>query len=81
MYRQFVREMPETTDEKETWNWLKKANFRAETEAMLCKTVLEDCKKRHNNLSMAWIDYLWPMLKKTSSAELLQLRQSIPKIQ
>ena len=53
MYRQFVREMPETTDEKETWNWLKKADFRAETEAMLCKTVLEDCKKRHNNLSMA----------------------------
>ena len=24
MYEQFAREMPETTDEKETWNWLRK---------------------------------------------------------
>ena len=23
MYGQFVRKMPETTDEKETWNWLR----------------------------------------------------------
>ena len=26
--------MPETVDEKETWNWLRKANLNVETEAM-----------------------------------------------
>ena len=36
MNRQFVREMPETTDQKETWNWLRKADLKVETEAMLC---------------------------------------------
>ena len=36
MYGQFLREMPETIDEKETWNWLKKANLQVETKAMLC---------------------------------------------
>ena len=35
MYGQFVREMPETTDGKETWNWLKTADLKLETEAML----------------------------------------------
>ena len=35
MYGQFVREMPETTDEKETWYWLRKADLKVETEAML----------------------------------------------
>ena len=35
-YGQFVREMPEITDEKETWNWLRKADLKVETEAMLC---------------------------------------------
>ena len=35
MYGQFVREMPETTDEKETY-WLRKADLEGETEAMLC---------------------------------------------
>ena len=27
MYRQFVREMPETKDEKETWKWLRKVDL------------------------------------------------------
>ena len=27
MYRQFVREMPATKDEKETWNWLRKVDL------------------------------------------------------
>ena len=36
MYGQFVREIPETTDEKETWYWLRKADLKIETEAMLC---------------------------------------------
>ena len=36
MYRQFVREMPETTDEKETWYRLTQAELKVETEAMLC---------------------------------------------
>ena len=36
MYGQFVREMPETTDEKETWCWLRKSDLKVETEAILC---------------------------------------------
>ena len=36
MYGQFVREMPETTDEKETWCWLRKAELKVEIKAMLC---------------------------------------------
>ena len=36
MYGQFVREMPETTDEKETWKWMRQADLKVETEAMLC---------------------------------------------
>ena len=32
---QTVREMPETTDEKETLYWLRKAGLKVETEAML----------------------------------------------
>ena len=28
--------MPETTDEKEKWNWLRKADLKVEAEAMLC---------------------------------------------
>ena len=35
MYGQFVREMPETMDEKETWNWLRKTDLKVEMEAML----------------------------------------------
>ena len=35
MYCWFVREMPKTTDEKETWNWLRKTDLKVETEAML----------------------------------------------
>ena len=38
MYGQFVREMPETMDKKETWNWLRKADLKVETEAMSCAT-------------------------------------------
>ena len=36
IYGKFAREMPETTDEKETWNWLQKADLKVETEAALC---------------------------------------------
>ena len=35
MYVQFVREMPETTDEKEIWYWLRKADLKVEREAVL----------------------------------------------
>ena len=28
MYGKFVREMPETADEKETWNWLGEADLK-----------------------------------------------------
>ena len=43
MYIQFVREMPETVDEKETWNWLRKADMKVETETMLM------CRARRGN--------------------------------
>ena len=33
---QFVREMPKKTNEKETWNLLRIADLKVETEAMLC---------------------------------------------
>ena len=33
---QFVREMPETIDKKETWNWPRKAHLKVEAEVMLC---------------------------------------------
>ena len=36
MYGQFVREMPERTEEKETWKWMRKADLKVQTEAMLC---------------------------------------------
>ena len=36
MYGQFVTEIPETTDEKETWYWLRKADLKVETDVMLC---------------------------------------------
>ena len=36
MYGQFVREIPETADEKETWNQLRKGGLKVKTEAMLC---------------------------------------------
>ena len=35
MYGQFVRGMPETTDEKEIWYWLRKADLKVKMEAML----------------------------------------------
>ena len=36
MYGQSVTEIPETTDEKETWYWLRKADLKVETDVMLC---------------------------------------------
>ena len=36
MYGQFVRGMPETTDEEEIWYWLRKADLKVKMEAMLC---------------------------------------------
>ena len=35
MYGEFERDMPETTDEKETWYWLKKDDLKVKTEATL----------------------------------------------
>ena len=36
IYGHFVREMPETMDEKETWNWLRQADLKVEMEAISC---------------------------------------------
>ena len=33
-----LNEMPETTDEKEKWNWQRKTYLKVEMEAMLCAT-------------------------------------------
>ena len=33
---QFVRETPETRDEKVTWNWLRKVDLKVEMKAILC---------------------------------------------
>ena len=35
----------------------KKRDTDDEVLEFIDKTVLKDCKKRHTNLSMAWIDY------------------------
>ena len=35
IYGQFVRKMPETTYEKETWHWPRKATLKVEMKAML----------------------------------------------
>ena len=49
MYGQVVTEIPETTDEKETWYWLRKADLKVETDVMLCATqeqaILTNCVK------------------------------------
>ena len=36
MYGQFVREMPQSTDENKTWEWLRKADLKIHTESLLC---------------------------------------------
>ena len=36
MHGYFVREMPETTDEKQIWYWLRKVDLKVETVAVLC---------------------------------------------
>ena len=36
MYGQFIREMPESTDARETWKWLRSAGLKIQTEALLC---------------------------------------------
>ena len=46
MYGEFVREMPETTYQKETWNWLRNADVKVETEAMLCAVQEQVIRKK-----------------------------------
>ena len=36
IYGQLIREMPESTDAKETWEWLRSAGLKMETETLLC---------------------------------------------
>ena len=35
----------------------KRGSCGTKDQLLIGKTVLKDCKKRHTNLSMAWIDY------------------------
>ena len=59
MYGQFVREMPERTAEKETWYWLRKADLKVETEAMLCATQEQ----------VTWTSYVKHKIDKTSQCD------------
>ena len=36
MYGLLIREMPESTDGKETWKWLRSAGLKIQTETLLC---------------------------------------------
>ena len=47
IYGQFVREMPETKDEKETQKWLRKADLKIEPEAMLCAVQEQAIRKNY----------------------------------
>ena len=47
---------------EETYTYLdqkgcKRGSRGAKNQLLIDKTVLKDCKKKHTNLSMAWIDY------------------------
>ena len=47
IYGQFVREMQETRDEKETWYWLRIPDLKVETEAMLCAVQKRAIRKNY----------------------------------
>ena len=47
MYGQFVREMPEITDEKETQWQQRKSDLKVETEAMLCAVQEQTIRKNY----------------------------------
>ena len=47
MYGQFVREILETTDEKGTWNWLRKADMKFETETLLFATQEQTIRTKY----------------------------------
>ena len=44
---EFVRGMPETTNKKETWYWLRKADLKVETEAMLYAAQEQAIRKKY----------------------------------
>ena len=62
MYRQFVREMPETTDEKETWSWLRKTDLKAEIEAI--------CAAQEKTV---WTSYVKHKIDKTAQSQLCKM--------
>ena len=41
-------------EEQKEW---RRGSRETKDQLLIDKTVLKDCKKRHTNLSMAWIDY------------------------
>ena len=47
MCGQVVREMPETTEKKETWNWLRKADLKVERKAMLCSAQEQALRRNY----------------------------------
>ena len=46
MCRQFVRKMPQTRNQEETWNWLRKAYLKVQTEVMLCAAQEQAISKK-----------------------------------
>ena len=53
MYNYFEREKIFPEEQKRC----KRESRGTKDQLLIDKTVLKDCKKRHTNLSMAWIDY------------------------
>ena len=55
-YGQFVTEMPETTDEKETWYWLRKADVKHKIEKTAQLLLCRMCDKKSETISQIGSD-------------------------
>ena len=55
--------MPETTDEKEIWNWLRKADLKVEMEALLCAVKEQEIQT----------NYVEHMIDKTAQSPLCRM--------
>ena len=53
MYDYFEQEKPLPEEQK----GCRRGSRGTKVQLLIDKTVLKDCKKRHTNLSTAWIDY------------------------
>ena len=60
--------MQEKTDEKETWNWLRKTDLKFKTEAMLCAAQEQEIRKNYvkHKMEKTAQSPLWRMCDKKS---------------